>query len=266
MIVFNYLGRFNKTGAAMKDLERNLKMAVLLRTCDIVSHKYPSECTLFQNKKFHLLNAILYCKENSAKFYVVCDTGDDNYYNFVCDVVGDDGCVIRSLAQSNSGSFARQIELAIQIDADIIEIAEDDFLKRGRIDFAQLDKNIFYTAYEHPQHDSFWYKILMKLFKNEFSTVCSFVAHKDLLVRNANNFLSFGNKSDAEMWRIITTPWYLELFFNLRNMKIGCSFKRKHSLRRLKGVTWVHIAKDSLPIRFSHYKSLEFKQLRELWS
>lgn len=231
--------------------------AIILRTCDLISHKYVFSNSLYENKKLHLLNLVKYANQNKADIFIICDTRNNDYFDFVCELIGERGRVIRSHVCSNGGSFSKQLQLAASLPHRYIEIAEDDFIKFGRINFEALDANTFYTAYDHPLHNRFLYRLLSKLFNNEFSTVCSFVSSADLLRSNLDSFLNFGDQTDAETWREITTPWWLEALFNAKNGKFKFSLIRKSRIKRLIDVTWIHIASDSLPKRYDYLRKIK---------
>lgn len=245
-------------------MNKRLSFSIVLRTCDKISAKYPCSSELLENKRLHLDDAIGYAKNNNAELHVICDTLNDTFFDFVKNTVGTNGTVIRSRENSNEGSWRLQFEFAKNLDSDFIEIAEDDYLKFGTLDFSGLDKNAFYTAYDHPgTHRPAW-KFLSGLVNTEFSTVFSFIAHKDLLVKYSENFMEFGKKTDAEVWRSITTPWYLELLFNIRNGKLFCSFGPKNKLKKITCVKWVHLANDALPLEFQHLNVLSFDEICEI--
>ena len=239
------------------------KFAVIMRTCDLISPKYPFPSKLIENKKFHYENIKNYATVNKAKLYIICDTKNEDFFQFVNNTFDDKATVIRSYFCSNSESFKVQIELAKNLQHDFIEIAEDDFIKFGKIDWSRINSNYFYTAYQHPLHDRPIYKMLMRIFENEFTTVCSFLCNRRLLIKNIGNFLRFGVISDAETWRTITTPWWLQFLFNIKNGKFGCNFGKKSRIHRIPNVTWIHVAKDSLPKAFEYIKELNFKTFKK---
>lgn len=239
------------------------KFAIIMRTCNFVSHKYPFSSELEENKQFHFENIKYYASINNADLFVICDTNDDTYFQFVNDNFHDTARVVRSFSCSNGGSFAHQIKIASELAYEFVEIAEDDFVKFGKIDFHKIKPNQFYTAYQHPLHDRFIYKTLMTIFNNEFTTVCSFLCNRSLLIKNLRKFSNFGKISDAETWRMITTPWWLQLLFNIKNGKFSFDIGNKYKISQLNNVTWIHIAKDSLPQDFQYIKSFDFRGFKE---
>ena len=136
----------------------NKEFAIILRTCDLVSPKYPFATELYENKQFHFENLKNYAFLNNADLFIICDTKSDMYFQFVSETFQNSAAIIRSDSCSNGGSFAKQIELVKQLNHKFIEIAEDDFVKFGKVDWTKIKKDRFYTAYQHPLHDRIIYK------------------------------------------------------------------------------------------------------------
>ncbi len=232
---------------------------LILRTCENVSKK----CWFTDNhlvlKSHFLHNTLNYALNNNYKIFVVCDSVSGEYGDLIESIFGEHATLFFYQGLGNHGSFEKQLEIGLENNLDFIEIAEDDFLKKGSIDFQSLDKSTVFTGYYHPNHDNLPWSVLERLTGNLYSTVCSFLLHREVLVNYQNDFFRFRSSSDSEMWYEMTAPVWLKIllkmkgFSQLRNSRINIIKNGNLRLRRLdSNLTWIHCAKDSLPPSYKH--------------
>lgn len=231
---------------------------LILRTCENISKKCWFTDNKFKLKSYFLKNTLNYALSNNYKIYVICDTVNTEYQALVESIFGNDATLFFYQNLGPYGSFEKQIEIGLESNLDFIEIAEDDFFKQGLIDFQSLDKTTVYTGYNHPNHDKFPWSTLERVTGNLYSTVCSFILHRQVLINFQNDFLRFRVSSDSEMWYQMTTPVWLKIllkikaFSQFRTSKISLLKNGDLRIRRLDtNVTWIHCAKDSLPLFYS---------------
>ena len=232
---------------------------LILRTCDNISKKCWFDNNNLILKSFFLRNTLSYALLNNYKIFVICDSVSKEYQSLIELIFADNAKLFFYQGLGNYGSFQKQIEIALEYNFDFVEFAEDDFLKKGLIDFQSLDKEIVYTGYHHPSYDKLQWRSFERVTDNLYSTVCSFLLHRQLLQIYHLEFMKFRDSSDSEMWYEMTAPLWLKVLLkikallHLRFLKI--SFKKGNlRLRRLgSNVSWIHCAKDSLPF---FYKDL----------
>lgn len=231
---------------------------LILRTCENVSKKCWFTDDGFVLKSYFLQNTLNYALSNNYKIFIVCDSVSREYQALIESIFGDYATLLFYQGLGNHGSFEKQLEIGLESNLDFIEIAEDDFLKKGLIAFDSLDKSTVYTGYRHPNHDNLPWSALELVTGNLYSTVCSFLLHKQVLVNYQNDFFRFGISSDSEMWYEMTAPVWLRMllkmkaFSQFRTSKISFLKNGDLRLRQLDAnVTWVHCAQDSLPVSYS---------------
>jgi hypothetical protein len=231
---------------------------LILRTCDNISNKCWFTDKGLSLKSYFLNNTLNYALSNNYKIFIVCDSVSREYQALIESIFGNYATLFFYENLGAYGSFEKQLEIGLESNLDFIEIAEDDFLKKGLIDFDSLDKSTVYTGYHHPNHDKLPWSAFEKVTGNLYSTVCSFVFHRQVLINFQNDFYRFRISSDSEMWYEMTAPVWLKIllkikaFSQFRTSKISLFKNGNLRLRRLDtNVTWVHCAKDSLPSLYS---------------
>jgi hypothetical protein len=227
-----------------------ISRSLVLRTCEYISPKFFTQLKLFDCyhvKSFFYQNVLAYSADNKYDLYVICDTENIDFLEFVRREFEGAGTVIHSSSCSNEGSFLKQLELALTLNSDFIEFAEDDFLKKGKIAFGELNPCHIYTAYNHPNNRNRINRICQKVFNNYFTTVCSFIISRQVLHLVKTRLQLFGRITDSDMWRAITTPVLMEFLWNLKNNRISAHSGKRFPLRLLDGgAVWVHCATDSI--------------------
>jgi hypothetical protein len=236
----------------------------------IASHKslpcFSNKYELLSGLKKSTLN---YCLMNQYKLIIIVDGGDPNYNHFIHSLYGTDAEIIYIDANSNAGSFHKQIGIALTKEFDFIEISEDDYIKFGKIDFNNLNKKYIYTAYNHPDNEKFIRRISSLISNgNTLSTTLSFIASREWLLKNYNIFYNFDIISDSEMWYSGSLNPPLRFCYKVKNLLIKNNVKLLNyvgdriKIYLLRGVNWVHLANDSLP---RAYKSIDkYKNLNDL--
>lgn len=232
---------------------------MILRTCDRISNKFWLKIDLLAIKKMFFENTIKYALANKYELYVICDSDSIPFKKLLDEIFQGYAHIIKSSNLGNAGSFKKQIDIALSLNADYIEFAEDDFLKYGLINFDTLNANSIYTAYDHPNHEKFFRKHIELLFNNKFSTVCSFILHKSKLKEISQKLYNYNDDyPDSDVWYNITTPLIVKsiiiLFRFLKGNDNNINLKINQDASAIKRLnhecTWIHCANDSLPLKY----------------
>lgn len=256
------------------------KMAMVLRTTDL--YNYDKSLKILDTKeklikvcKKHL---IIFLKDNkNIDLYIIIDSKNNNYIKLIHQIYGKCANINVRYSGSNSGSFSYQIEFVKSLSNKYkyLYIAEDDYIFLGKINFQELnssDENSIYTNYNHPHYNRLSRRILRKIDKNNYHTLCMSFFLKSKNISNIEVLLSYYQYfSDGEIWALNYKPiiffiWLIKNFLNTNiqkkklilayiSLKKNKAFKN-FSIKLVKNSESIQLSNDGLPLKYSFINDL----------
>lgn len=259
-------------------------MAMVLRTTDL--YNLSKSLNILDNKEslIRVCNKFLIIfleKNKDIDLYIIIDSKNEKYIKLIKEIYYNQAKIIVNYSGSNSTSFSYQLNFlkSISNKYEYLYIAEDDYLFLGKINFQELqhyDSNTIFTNYNHPHYQKLSRKILRKLDKGNYHTLCMSFFLNSRSLSNIESLLGYYKSySDGEIWALNFKPfifyiWILKnlfnnnidkkkLIFEYMNLKRNKKIK-KFNINLVKNSESIQLSNDGLPIKYAfidEYKKIE---------